>query len=97
MRRPAIWISSLGLVLGFYLFFLYIFSPARHELSRQPKIWISLSVCLGNATRLYHKVKDVGDHDSALLDGDGRGDFGDSGCLCTTCGLPPLSVHRGKN
>ena len=41
--------------------------------------------------------KDGNDHDSALLDGDGRGDFGDSGCLCTTCGLPPLSVHRGKN
>ena len=42
-------------------------------------------------------TKDGNDHDSALLDGDGRGDFGDSGCLCTTCGLPPLSVHRGKN
>ena len=42
-------------------------------------------------------TKDGGDHDSALLDGDGRGDFGDSGCLSTTCGLPPLSVHRGKN
>ena len=67
MRRPAIWISSLGLVLGFYLFFLYIFSPARHEPSRQPKIWISLSVCLGNATRLYHKVQDVGDHNDGVV------------------------------
>ena len=66
MRRPAIWISSLGLVLGFYLFFLYIFSPARHEPSRQPKIWISLSVCLGNATRLYHKVQDVCGHDDGV-------------------------------
>ena len=66
MRRPAIWISSLGLGLGFYLFFLYIFSPARHEPSRQPKIWISLSVCLGNATRLYHKVQDVCGHDDGV-------------------------------
>ena len=66
MRRPAIWISSLGLVLGFYLFFLNIFSPARHEPSRQPKIWISLSVCLGNATRLYHKVQDVCGHDDGV-------------------------------
>ena len=66
MRRPAVWISSLGLVLAFFLFFLYIFSPARHESSRQPKIWISLSVCLGNATRLYHKVQDVGDHDDGV-------------------------------
>ena len=75
MRRPAVWISSLGLVLGFFLFFLYIFSLARHESSRQPKIWISLSVCLGNATRLYHKVQDVGDHDDGVdrvaVDGDG--------------------------
>ena len=66
MRRPAIWISSLGLGLGFFLFFLYIFSPARHEPSRQPKIWISLSVCLGNATRLYHKVQDVCGHDDGV-------------------------------
>ena len=66
MRRPAVWISSLGLVLAFFLFFLYIFSPARHEPSRQPKIWISLSVCLGNATRLYHKVQDYGDHDDGV-------------------------------
>ena len=66
MRRPAVWISSLGLGLGFFLFFLYIFSPARHEPSRQPKIWISLSVCLGNATRLYHKVQDVCGHDDGV-------------------------------
>ena len=56
MRKAVVWSIPAGILLILYLLY-SSFAPSQSERGRQPKIWISLSVCLGNATDLYHKVK----------------------------------------
>ena len=56
MQRAVTWSISTGLLLIFYLLYSFTFVPSKSRARRQPIIWISISVCLGNATRLYHKV-----------------------------------------
>ena len=58
MQRAVTWSISTGLLLIFYLLYSFTAVPSKlqSQVGRRPIIWISLSVCLGNATRLYHKV-----------------------------------------
>ena len=58
MQRAVTWFISTGLLLIFYLLYSFTVVPSnlQSHVGRRPIIWISLSVCLGNATRLYHKV-----------------------------------------
>ena len=60
--RKAVTLLSIStlLLLIFYLLFSFTPLPSQSRGGRQPNIWISLSVCLGNATRLYHKVTSMG-------------------------------------
>ena len=60
--RKAVTLLSIStlLLLIFYLLFSFTRFPSQSRGGRQPNIWISLSVCLGNATRLYHKVTSMG-------------------------------------
>jgi len=57
MQRAVTWSISTGLLLIFYLLYSFTAVPSKlqSQVGRRPIIWISLSVCLGNATRLYHK------------------------------------------
>ena len=59
MQRAVSWSISTGLLLIFYILYSITFVPSKSRAGRQPVIWISISVCLGNATKLYHKVTNM--------------------------------------